>query len=116
MDIISGKIVKGRGLGKKMGFPTLNIPYNGELRGVFAAKVLIDGKSYPAAVSVGSRPTINDESVFCEAYLLDFDGTVDGEIEVELLEKIRDIEKFKDLEELKRQIAKDVEFVKMKLC
>lgn len=116
MDIITGKVVKGRGLGRKMGFSTLNIPYNGELRGVFAAKVLLDGKSYPAAVSVGPRPTINDESVFCEAYLIDFDGDIVGEIRVELLEKIRDIEKFEDLEELKRQIAKDVEFVKMKLC
>lgn len=116
MDIISGKIVKGRGLGKKMGFPTLNIPYKGELRGVFVGKVLFDDKFYPAAVSVGPRPTIDDENVFCEAYLLDLNLEIAGEIKVELLEKIRDIKKFNNLEELKAQIAKDVEFVKMKLC
>lgn len=116
MDIISGKVVKGRGLGKKMGFPTLNIPYKGKLRGVFVAKVFLNEKSYAAAVSVGPRPTIDDENVFCEAYLLDFDGDIKGEIKVELVEKIRDIKKFKNLEELKRQIAKDIEFVKMKLC
>lgn len=116
MDIISGKVVKGRGFGKKMGFPTLNIPYSGELRGVFVGKVLVGGEFYPAAVSVGPRPTINDESVFCEAYLLNFDGDIAGEIKVELLERIRDIKKFKNLDELKAQIAKDVEFVKMKLC
>lgn len=112
MDIISGKIVKGRGLGKKMGFPTLNIPYKGKLRGVFVARVFIDGKSCPAAVSVGPRPTINDESVFCEAYLVDFDGDITEDVKVELVEKIRDIKKFNNLEELKAQIAKDVEFVK----
>lgn len=96
-----------------MGFPTLNILYKGKLRGVFVAKVFVDGEAYSAAVSVGPRPTVNDENVFCEAYLLNFDGEIVGEIKVELLEKIRDIKKFKNLEELKRQIAKDVEAVKI---
>ncbi len=113
MTIISGKVVKGRGLGKKMGFPTLNIPYNGDLRGVFVGKVLVGDKWLKAALSIGPRPTIDDDKVLLEAYILDFDGEVGDEAKVEVLQKIRDIEKFENMDELKVQIAKDIEFVRM---
>lgn len=115
MTIIEGRIIKGKGVGKTLGFPTINIPYNGKKNGVFAGKVLINGDKYNAAINLGARPTFNDGNVLCEAFLLDWD---DGEIEpgtvikVELFRKIRETKKFSNAQELQRQIFKDVEFVK----
>lgn len=106
---ISGQVVKGNGIGKKLGFPTLNIPYSGDVRGVFAGKVLIAGKVYGAAVNVGDKPTIGDKKAVCEVHLLDFSGIFAGNfLEVELIKKIRDTKKFDDLNSLKDQISEDV--------
>lgn len=111
---IKGKVENGHGVGKKIGFPTLNISYDGKLRGIFVGRVFVLGKPYKAAIHVGSRPTFDDDRVSCESYLLDFDGgDFGGEtVEFELLEKIRDIKKFDNLDELKLQLNLDVEFVK----
>ncbi len=116
MEIISGKIVKGAGLGKGFGFPTINIPYFGHLSGVFAGIVAMANKSYPAAINIGSRPTVDDKQNICEAFLLTWNSDenipLGTTIEIELKEKIRDTKKFANFEDLKLQIAKDVEFVK----
>lgn len=125
MAIISGKLCEGRGVGRKMGFPTLNMLYEGKARGVFAAKVLLEGsedkgKWFKAAVHIGDRPTFDDPTVICEAFVLDWDGKLSNgtemkegaEIKIETLTRIREIKKFENLEDLKEQIEKDVEFVK----
>lgn len=114
MSMISGKIIKGSQLGSKLGFPTINIPYFGLERGVYVGRAVVAGKSYAAAVNVGSRPTVDSKDALCEMFLLKFDEDLEvgTEVEVELLQKIRDIKKFPDLESLKNQISKDVEFVK----
>jgi len=114
---IKGKVQKGHGVGKKLGFPTLNISYEGDMRGVFVGRVFVLGKSFLSAVHVGKRPTFNDEESSCEGYLLDFDAEENSDfvgemIEFELLEKIRDTKKFDNLDELKSQMRLDVEFVK----
>ncbi len=110
-----GRTIKGKSLGRTMGFPTINIAYNGELSGVFAGKVFLDEEEYLAAISVGARPTLNDDTKLCESHLISWEGgDIDQgtEIKVQLVEKIRDVQKFENLERLKEQIAKDVEFVK----
>lgn len=115
MTIIEGKLIKGKGVGKTLGFPTLNIVYNGNESGVFAGKVFIDDCEYIAAINLGGSPTFDDENVLCEAFLLNWTG---GEIEygttiqVELDKKIRETKRFSNSQELKEQITKDVEFVK----
>lgn len=115
MTIIEGPIIKGKGVGKNLGFPTINIPYNGKENGVFAGKVFIDDGEYIAAINLGGRPTFNDENVLCEAFLLNWNG---GEIKrgtiirVELFKKIREVKKFTNPDELKLQITKDVAFIK----
>lgn len=113
MNKICGRVFKGQGLGKKIGFPTLNVSYSGEISGVFAGEVLLNGKIYGAAVNVGGRPTVDNEKL-CEAFLLNFDREIAAgtEVEIRLIEKIRDVEKFADLESLVKQISLDVEFVK----
>lgn len=112
--IITGKTQKGRGIGRKIGFPTLNIPYNGKLRGVFAAKVFLNGKWYCAAVHIGSKPTFDDADLVCEAYLIEWNGDVAPKVslKINILKRIRDSKKFDTIGELKQQISRDVEFVK----
>ena len=113
MEVISGRVFRSAGLGKKIGFPTLNIHYDGKISGVFVGEVLLNGQKYQAAVNVGGRPTV-DNLHMCESYLLDFFDDVEAgtEIEVHLLAKIRDIEKFPNLDALIAQISLDVEFTK----
>lgn len=116
MEVIVGKVVSGRGVGRIMGFPTINIPYEGALFGVFAASVKIGGKKYLAAVNVGGRPTFDEEEVLCEAFLLNApeDFLVEGDLEVEvrLLRKVRETQKFHDMESLAAAISHDVEEIK----
>lgn len=110
---IKGRAERGLGLGEIIGFPTLNIPYSGQISGVYVGMVTVNGKIYKAAVNVGKRPTI-DNQILCESYLFDFNSKIEmgNEVEVELLQKIRDTKKFQNFDELKAQISKDVEFAK----
>lgn len=121
MKKIIGKLVKGRGLAKEFGFPTLNLSYDGDDSGVFVVKILIDSVWRMGAAHLGARPTVADATKVCEVHVLDWDGEFansaeDGglgvEFEVEFLERIRGIQKFGNLEELVAQIEKDVNFVR----
>ncbi len=111
---IKGKTEKGQGMGSKLGYPTLNIAYEGEEHAVYAGKVLLDGQWHWAAINLGRRPTIGDDLVLCEAYLLDWsceiaEGT---EVEVEIIKEVSKAIKCNSLEELKEKIARDVEMVR----
>lgn len=115
---IHGVLQLGKGIGRKMGFPTINIPYDGQLSGVFAAKVFCNDKEYCAAVNLGTRPTFDDQENLCEVFLIDVheDFAPGTSFQVKLIKKIRDIQKFDSVAQLQEQIAKDVDFVKMTLC
>lgn len=110
---VSGRVEKGLGNGRKLGFPTANIAYDGEkllpADGVYYGQVF--GKN--AVINVGKNPTFNGERRTVEAHILDFDADLYGEvIEVSFLKKIRDDIKFENQEALIAQINKDIEFVK----
>jgi riboflavin kinase / FMN adenylyltransferase len=111
---IKGQVGEGRKVGRTIGYPTINISYHGEDRGIFAGKVLIDGKFVSAAIHLGPRPTFDDEQPICEAFLLNWEEDVSAGtmVEIEAFKRIRNIKKFKKLADLKDQITKDVEFVK----
>ncbi len=114
MITIKGQVGEGRRIGRTIGYPTINISYDGKERGIFAGKVLVERKFVLAAIHIGPRPTFDDEQPICEAFLLDWEKDISPEtmVEVEAYVRIRDIKKFKKLEDLKDQITKDVEFVK----
>jgi len=114
MENIRGEILEGNNLGHQFGFPTVNIFYDGEEKGVFAGRVFVEGSWHPAAINLGVRPTVDNEAHLCEAHIINWnkDLAVGTEIEVEFKQKIRDTKKFANFDELKFQIAKDVEFVK----
>ena len=99
-----GVVQEGEKRGVTLGFPTINIPLAGkDVSGIFAAKVFVDGKEYLAAAYANVSRDI------LEAHLLDFSGDLYGkEVEIELLEKIRDDEKFSDESALKAAIAGDI--------
>ncbi len=113
IEAIEGVVEEGRGIGRTMGFPTLNFPYAGSNEGIFVGEVVINGRNFRAAVHIGARPTFFDEDMVCESFLLDFDEEVlpGTKVVVKIYKRIRGVMKFENLEFLKKQISKDVEFV-----
>jgi riboflavin kinase / FMN adenylyltransferase len=111
---VEGTVVAGAGRGKDLGFPTANLRTpDGVLlpgRGVYAGRAGIDGDWWTAAINVGMNPTFGQEPLHVEAYLLDFDGDLQGRVlSVEFWERLRDEERFDSAEALARKMAEDVE-------
>ena len=116
---ISGRVVRGDQLGRKLGYPTANVHMKhnrAPLCGIFAVEVHgARGKSggvVRGAASLGVRPTVKAQgaAAVLEVYLFDFKEEIYGHpLRVDFLHKLRDEEKYADLETLKRQIALDVE-------
>ncbi len=113
---ISGRVVRGDGLGRKLGFPTANIQMKHNrppLNGIFVIEVAGIGETVVRGVaSLGVRPTVKARGAapVLEAHLLDFDADLYGRhLRIEFLHKLRDEEKYRDLETLTRQIALDVD-------
>jgi riboflavin kinase/FMN adenylyltransferase len=108
---ISGVVVSGRQVGRKMGFPTANIKTANELvpgNGVYAVLIRHKKRLYPAIMNIGTRPTFSGQTRSLEAHLLDFNENLYGKrLVVTFVEKIRDEKKFDTVPELIRQIKKD---------
>lgn len=105
---ISGKVIHGAQLGRKLGFPTANVHMRHErpaLTGVYAVK--LDGLN--GVANLGVRPTISGvPKLLLEVHLFDFDGDLyDKHVHVEFFHKIRDEMKFDGMDALRAQIAKD---------
>lgn len=112
---VSGRVVHGRALGRKLGMPTANLlPDAGKLlppNGVYYSRILLDGGTYRGITNVGCKPTVSNERVMgVETYLYDFEGEIyDRDITVELLGFRRKERTFDSVEALRRQIEEDVE-------
>jgi riboflavin kinase / FMN adenylyltransferase len=114
---ISGRVIHGRKLGRELGFATANVQLKHNrppLTGIYAAKVHGIGAARPAVASLGVRPTITASGrAVLEVHLFDFsEDLYAAHLRVEFLHKIRDEEKYPDLETLKTQIARDCEAAK----
>jgi len=112
---ISGRVVRGDQLGRKLGFPTANIQMKHNrppLTGIFAVELIRrDGRRWPAVASLGVRPTVKAQGAapVLEVFILDFTGELYGEpVRVDFLHKFRDEAKYVDLDTLTQQIARDV--------
>jgi riboflavin kinase/FMN adenylyltransferase len=112
---IKGKVVSGRGLGQKLGFPTANIDIPKEklipCSGVHFVRGLFDDEVTWGLASIGRRPTVEDNgSIVVEVWLKDYDGNLVGrEIKIEFFKHLRNEIKFPSTDELKRQIQKDAD-------
>ncbi|HJU08859.1 MAG TPA: bifunctional riboflavin kinase/FAD synthetase [Rhodanobacteraceae bacterium] len=109
---IGGRVVHGNRVGHELGYPTANIRMRGRVppaQGIFAVRVHgISDQPWPAVASLGVRPMFDGREPLLEAHLFDFDGDLYGRrIEVEFVAKLRDEEKFADLDMLKMQMDKD---------
>lgn len=110
-------VKKGDGLGHTLGFPTINQFFPQDFivpkYGVYASRVKVGSRYYPAVTNVGIRPTVNKDSMRSETCILGFSGDLYGQnVEVSLVKYIRDEIKFPNLDELKKQIAKDIKTAK----
>ena len=111
--------MRGKGLGRKIGFPTANIFSPGHVlpsSGVYAAITKVGKREYLSAVNIGRKPTLGQfKKVAVEAHLLNFKGNLKGKhISVVFLDKIRDEKKFLSLQNLQSAIASDIHFIKTK--
>lgn len=115
---LAGQVQPGRQLGRQLGFPTANLDVSGIVlppAGVYAARALVGTQTHRAAVNIGVRPTLpgSQPSLSVEAHLLDYDADLYGsEIELTLMQKLRDEVKFNSLEALRAQIREDVASVR----
>lgn len=115
MNIVSRQI-RGKGRGKLLGYPTINleIPDGLDLaEGIWAAWVTIAGKRYAGALHFGPVPTFGEEAKSLEVFLLDTHdddlmGIENASIEVDPVARLRDILSFDSPEALARQIENDV--------
>ena len=110
---LTGKVVKGRGRGRQLGFPTANLSIVADklipAHGVYAGHY---GK-HICAVNIGSRPTFAEERFAVEAYVIGYKGNLRGKtIKVDIYKRLRPEIHFSDTEKLKLQISKDVMRVK----
>lgn len=109
---ISGKVVHGDKRGGKIGFPTANQSLRAAFiprHGVYATRVAMDGKDYPAVSNLGTRPTVDGTSVHLETHIFaDFTDKLYGKpIRTELCGFLRDEKRFTSVDELREQIARD---------
>lgn len=110
---IVGRVESGDALGRKMGIPTANLQVENEIlpaKGVYAARVLIEGEVFAAAVNIGTRPTVQTHGALrVEAHLLDFSGDLYGRhVRVDFIERLRGEKKFPNLAALSSQIILDL--------
>lgn len=116
---LEGLVVHGRQIGKSIGFPTANIRPNDNEKvlpanGVYAVHVEVDGVRRDGMLNIGYAPTVSsDRELTIEAHLFDFGRDIYGKpISIEFIDYIRGEMKFANLDELKSQLAVDMEKVK----
>ncbi len=113
--MLSGMVVKGRQLGRTIGFPTANLRVNDAYKlvpadGVYAVWVKRGNAVHKGMMSIGMNPTVDGKERTIEVNLLDFDADIYGEtLTLEFVQRLRNEEKFDGLEALKVQLAKDRE-------
>ncbi len=110
--LISGKIIHGHGIGKTLGYPTINLAVQaGKLlpkQGVYSAKAAIDGKKYDGMTYIGERLTFDDTSLVVEINLFDFKNEPQFDhATIELIDYIRPPEKFETAAKLVEKIKND---------
>jgi riboflavin kinase/FMN adenylyltransferase len=112
---IRGMVTHGAGRGTKIGFPTANLAAIDTLlpaEGVYAGRAWVDGRRWPAALSLGPSPTFDDATVRVEAHLIDHSEILYGQpMEVDFVARLRDIRPFASAAALVEQLRDDVKRV-----
>lgn len=110
---IRGMVTHGAARGGKLGFPTANVDAIDTLlpaAGVYACRAICAEGQWPAAVNIGPNPTFGEDALKVEVHLIGYTGSLYGDpLEVDFLQRLRDIRSFGSIEQLKSQLARDVE-------
>jgi len=110
---LSGRVVHGQQLGRKLGFPTANVHLKGiksALSGVYAVMLEADGVSHNGVANIGVRPTVQGKTPILEVHVFDFNGDLyDKYVQVTFCQFIRSERKMASLEALEKQIQCDKE-------
>ena len=115
---LSGKVIRGNGIGRKMAFPTANLQLKESYKiipphGVYLVSLIVEANNYFGMMNIGVRPTLNGSHRTLEVHIFDLNTDLYGKtLQISLLEKIRDEKKFESLEALKIQLIKDKEICK----
>lgn len=113
--MLTGSIVKGKQIGKTIGYPTANLKVEEDYKiipknGVYVVKSAIEGKPFYGMMNIGHNPTIsgNSDQKFIETFFFDFDGNLYGKhLKIEILKRIRDEKKFDGIDELVEAMKSD---------
>jgi riboflavin kinase/FMN adenylyltransferase len=109
---IRGKVIAGRQRGRKLGYPTANLSFPPTLlpkQGIYAGIARVDGERFSAAINIGPNITFAEKGTKIEVHLLDFEGNIYGKsMDVDFLERLRDIVRYPSAEQLTEQMKKDI--------
>jgi riboflavin kinase / FMN adenylyltransferase len=111
---LAGKVVTGYGRGASMGFPTANLEVASEHAlppdGVYTGWARLNGHTYEAMTNIGKNPTFGTHQRTVEAYLIDYHGDLYGaDLQLDIVARLREEKKFKSADELKKQVAEDIQ-------
>ncbi|MBK3516656.1 bifunctional riboflavin kinase/FAD synthetase [Carboxylicivirga sp. N1Y132] len=117
---ISGRVVGGQQLGRRIGYPTANVEVEEPYKlippdGVYAVKVRVEGKDYGGMLNIGYRPTVNHnvDHRSLEVHIFDFNHDIySEEIELRFIQRVRDEQKFANVDALKAQLKRDEETIR----
>jgi riboflavin kinase/FMN adenylyltransferase len=113
---LEGPVIKGFQRGRALGIPTANIDCGDQLipaEGVYTGRCVIDGITYPAAISIGTLPTFEENQLQVEAHLLGFNNDLYGKtLKIQILDWLREQRKFPNVQALKEKIDEDIISVK----
>ncbi len=113
---MTGRVSTGAQRGRTIGFPTANLADVSTLipsNGVYAGAVTIQGTLHAAAINIGPNPTFGEAAQKIEVHVLDFNGDLYGQtLDVDFIERVRDVRRFSGAEELIAQLAQDISRVR----
>jgi len=115
---LNGKVIKGKSLGKTLGFPTANLEIKEDYKiipksGVYIVKAHLDNKCVFGMMNIGTNPTVGGDIQTIETYFLDVNQDLYGqELNIQMLKRIRDERKFGDVDQLIEAMNKDLEQTK----
>lgn len=115
--VLEGPVVEGARRGRELGFPTANLVPEVDRAlpadGVYAVGIDLDSRSLRGVANLGSRPTFDEGQRLLETHVLDFDEDLYGaEVRISFLERLRGVQRFGSVVELRRQIERDVEMAR----
>ncbi|MBG6132716.1 riboflavin kinase/FMN adenylyltransferase [Aquimarina sp. EL_43] len=114
--MLTGKVVKGKRLGRKLNYPTANLHIEEDYKlipknGVYIVKSFIDSKTYFGMMNIGTNPTVNGTKQTIETHFFDTSFNLyDKKIQIQMIKRIRDEKKFNSLEQLQDAMQQDEDF------